>query len=452
MRRKSMRALAAQKLNSTLDWVGDKMDRLASSKVASRLTNSAYGRALTEAKPFTFADNVGWNTPFKKIGASVAQAALNPLLNVNEYAKEAANQSYGVAPRNNRVLAGKGLTAALDLGSVLPIGQGVRAFQKAKAMTAPSTMQRITPFIKGSAMTGAKYGAGWGGGYGLAESLKNNETNWRTLANTAKGAAGGFIGGGVLGWSVPSITSLGKSALHDISAPLFRTQTKDRWLPPNLRAVGDSLPRPGMSIQAVDDPLLSEARKYKSAEEFVSGAGKLKTRYDWDYLDEMQKSKDSGGGYSFSDYGYLSKLAKKFRGKEPSEPFFRAGSIKKSSLGETLDNIYLTDNEALAQQYGNAGKTNVGEYRVLSKKPLDATGTDTLKKILGDRYNELSNSQTLKEKLIKYAKDNGYDSVRFPDSGPDGEGIAGDSLVVWDKNLIKTKSQLTDLWNKAHNK
>lgn len=204
-------------------------------------------------------------------------------------------------------------------------------------------------------------------------------------------------------------------------------------------------------VKPTVDPLTQEAKKYKSAEEFVNNAGKLKTPYDWNYLDEMRAAKNADQPYSHSDYGYLSKLAEKYRGKEPSEPFFRAGNINKSSLGEKLDNIYLTDNEGLAQQYAGGG-SKVGEYRVLSQNPLNATDSEVLKKILGDRYNELPNSPSLKEKLIKYAKDNGYDSVRFPDSGPDGEGIAGHSLVVWDKNLVKTKSQLTEIWNKANGK
>ena len=68
-----------------------------------------------------------------------------------------------------------------------------------------------------------------------------------------------------------------------------------------------------------------------------------------------------------------------------------------------------------------------------------------------DSNSYFANNPDLKDAVIKYAKDNGYDSAMFPDSFPDG-GSGMESLVVWDKNLIKTKSQLIDIWNKANKK
>ena len=180
------------------------------------------------------------------------------------------------------------------------------------------------------------------------------------------------------------------------------------------------------------DPLLEEASKYNSAEEFVTNSTELTYK-------NLQENP-----YSIKAYG------KDFN--EPVE-YYRAGAIKKNG------DIWLTDNQAGAQQYSSAGGgTKVGSYIVNSKKPLIidtaggkyAKGNIDINKILTKEEiaKGYTNNPDIKQKFIDYAKNNGYDAVQFADSFPDGEGGMR-SLVVWDKNKIKTKSQLTDIWNKA---
>lgn len=193
------------------------------------------------------------------------------------------------------------------------------------------------------------------------------------------------------------------------------------------------------------EPLLQEAKKYKSADEFAMDAGSIKDNYDWSYLDEMRANKKKGYAISNSDYNYLSKIEKELRGKE-SKTFWRAGEINKDG------DIWLTPQQSGAEQYASAGGTKVGEYKVLTKNPLVLDSKESIEKVIGrklDSNSYFANNPDLKEKVIKYAKDNGYDSAMFPDSFPDGES-GMQSIVVWDKNLIKTKSQLTDIWNKAN--
>jgi len=182
-----------------------------------------------------------------------------------------------------------------------------------------------------------------------------------------------------------------------------------------------------------DSALINEARKYKSAEEFV----KARTELTYKNLQE-------------NDYS-IKQLGKNF--DEPVE-YFRAGDIRKNG------DIWLTDNEAGAIQYSKAGGgTKVGSYIVESKKPLIidtaggkyANGNIDINKILtkDEIAQGYTNNPTTKQKFIDYAKKNGYDAVQFADSFPDGEGGMR-SLVVWDKSKIKTKSQLTDIWKKAN--
>jgi len=181
------------------------------------------------------------------------------------------------------------------------------------------------------------------------------------------------------------------------------------------------------------DPLLEEAKKYKSAEEFVKAQP---TELNYKNLQENE--------YSIKAYG------KDFN--EPVE-YFRAGQVRKNG------DIWLTDNEAGALQYSKAGGgTKVDSYIVQSKNPLIidtaggkyANGNIDINKILtkDEIAQGYTNNPDIKKKFIDYAKNNGYDAVQFSDSFPDGEGGMR-SLVVWDKNALRTKSQLTDIWNKA---
>lgn len=181
--------------------------------------------------------------------------------------------------------------------------------------------------------------------------------------------------------------------------------------------------------------LEQEAKKYKSAEEFTTNSTELTYK-------NLQENP-----YSIKAYG------KDFN--EPVE-YYRAGAIRKNG------DIWLTDNQAGAQQYSSAGGgTKVGSYIVNSKKPLIidtaggkyAKGNIDINKILTKEEiaKGYTNNPDIKQKFIDYAKNNGYDAVQFADSFPDGEGGMR-SLVVWDKNKIKTKSQLEEIWKKANNK
>ena len=191
------------------------------------------------------------------------------------------------------------------------------------------------------------------------------------------------------------------------------------------------------------EPLAQEARKYKSAEEFVSKVGKIEVGYDWKYLDEMKQSKAEGYAYSHSDFDALSKLEKANRGTGVSETFYRAGEIGKDG------DVWLTPQKSGAEQYAKSGGTKVGEYKVATQNPLNLNDISDIEKIIGKiEGKNFVNNPDLKQKLIDYAKKNGYDSVSFPDSFPDGKG-GMQSLIVFDKSKIYTKSQLTDFYTQA---
>ena len=194
----------------------------------------------------------------------------------------------------------------------------------------------------------------------------------------------------------------------------------------------------------ISKDLATEARKFKSAEEFVEKAGKIEVQYDWKYLDEMKADKAKGLAISQSDFNSLSKLEKEFRGTGRSETFYRAGVIGKNG------DVWLTPSKSGAEQYAKSGGTKVGEYKVLTQRPLILKDNADISKIIKQDISETNfvNDPELKQVVIDYAKKNEYDSVMFPDSFPDGYG-GMDSLVIFDKDITKTKSQLTDIYQKA---
>lgn len=160
----------------------------------------------------------------------------------------------------------------------------------------------------------------------------------------------------------------------------------------------------------------------------------------------MKQRKKEGLGVSKSDFGYLSSLEKKYRDKGISEDFYRAGEIRDGD-------IWLTPNEDGAIQYSKTGGTKVNKYKVLTENPLILRDNKKLEEVVGEFGNNSNfvNNPDLKQKAIEYAKNNGYDSVLIPDSFPDGYG-GMESLIVWDKNKVKTIKELKDIWNKANGK
>lgn len=146
------------------------------------------------------------------------------------------------------------------------------------------------------------------------------------------------------------------------------------------------------------DPLITEARKYKSAEEFIRNQSNAYhgTAKSFDFFDEgkrtIQQGESSKAGFHFT-----------------------------TDVSEAK--IYA--NEAAFTQKV-PGKGEVMSVKLEYKNP---------------KYLQEGQSTAKIERVIQ-AKKEGYDAV-IDDRG---------NIVVFDKSQIKTKSQLTDIWNKAQGK
>ena len=235
---------------------------------------------------------------------------------------------------NGNIYTGKGARQFLartgeNALDVLSMGKG-----KAAVQLGGKFANGAVPFseiLKQSVRQGAKTGGLYGAGYGLTGELQKDQTSARqVLYQALQNGAIGSVFGGIIGGGLPVAGALPGAVRNSLAnrrpgaitkevipphyvpsnetAPFnlktmraypkpgyrvsgtnvagpngTRISPVDKLLPeqvvergrktPTVRdlvgQVREALPRPGMSIQAVDDPLLQEARKYKSAEKFV---------------------------------------------------------------------------------------------------------------------------------------------------------------------------------------
>lgn len=332
------------------------------------------------------------------------------------------------------------------------------------------------PTFTRAVLQGAKTGAFGLGSYTAGEAMQAEKpTLTSVLKETLKGVGMGAIGGaafGALGYGLkknPKITFGKKEAGLDIKgddklqrmrisntnaftpegAKVKDTFLEDRFVQERARGfLGEnkSVQQQALAKNALtttnnrDIALMTEAKKYKTAEDFINNQGKIKVDYDWSYLDQMKAAKAQGKRYSKSDFRELLTLEADKRNL--SETFYRTGRVDKAG------DIWFTNDEWGAKSYAGEGDITK-EYRILTQNPLDVRNSEALKKIVGDTSEEgFGNNPTLKQKVIDYAKKHGYDSVFLPDTSAGGVSSI-DSLVVWDKKLIKTKSQLATIYNRV---
>ena len=159
---------------------------------------------------------------------------------------------------------------------------------------------------------------------------------------------------------------------------------------------GGLVKNPLASVTKLAD-LASEAKKYRSAEEFVKAQPKL-----FRYGSELDLTRGKNKGISFTK----------------------------------------TAQDAMDYQYSVGGKIRPGGK-------LDSAMLDSSAKILKEKdipSGLLDSTEQDYNSLIKYARKNKYDAVEIGN-------IAGENEIrVLNPDKLITKSQLTEIWNKANNK
>lgn len=189
--------------------------------------------------------------------------------------------------------------------------------------------------------------------------------------------------------------------------------------PPVAQVSQLSLPKSIPPKPSVSTALSTEARKYKTAEEFVKAVA--------------DKGDDS---FNYPAVGLKTKtgepiLMRAFHGTNKD---FNKFIIPKDGVRYTGDGVYFTPDKGGATKYGS----KVIESYLDLKNPY-------VMDISGKSIDFQPGSEKIRE-IIK----NGHDSIIVRTGGGGGEDSIINEVVVFDTSSIKTSAQLTDIWKQAH--
>lgn len=162
------------------------------------------------------------------------------------------------------------------------------------------------------------------------------------------------------------------------------------------------------------DDLTAQARKFKTAEEFV----------------RAQPTLYHGTGELFSSPRSMAQLR---RAKSNVEP---------SNIGGSSEFIHVTEDRQLAEGYAKARQSNIRGKPQVKEFFVDG-------KILDKTQDNTFGFQTLErggDRVVNELKEGGYVGVRFIDKDFIGRHVK--TIAILPEN-VKTKSQLTDIFNQA---
>lgn len=202
---------------------------------------------------------------------------------------------------------------------------------------------------------------------------------------------------------------------------------------------GTKSSKPSAGTSGGFDGLMSEAKKYKSAEEFVKaqgtpvyhGGSKKRTFQDYKVnageYGLTQRTDSPLGIYFAEDSG----IAQSF-GKE-----IMAGRVKSSKI---------LDVSAIDNPYDALNKLGFTDEEI-NAFPFDVS-EQSYKRYWGSQYNHIEQALKRSPEKLKRLKEQ-YDGIRFLDKTGSTQHP---TIVVFDPKKVLTDSQLTDIWKKANKK
>jgi len=243
--------------------------------------------------------------------------------------------------------------------------------------------------------------------------------------------------------------------------------------------------------------LLEEARKYKSAEEFVKAKVNsyhgTNTEFDKFNLENIGKGEGTdafgnntnilGDGIYLSDNKQIADVYAQGRVKKDfitgykdtgilgtPEPIYKEGIddiVKKNKRiiesyvdGELLDAKTYKVNDELKEliskeiQKDGFSKANADKFTNQAidfyrnnKKNISGAETGEFMYVL-DKTIGVNNKEGLNA-VNKYLASKGYSGIKYP-SDLRYEGVQGNNYFIFDTNKIKTSKELTDIWNQAN--
>ena len=198
-------------------------------------------------------------------------------------------------------------------------------------------------------------------------------------------------------------------------------------------------PKLGLSIEDVSkknlNNLAQEARKYKTAEEFVRGQPTLYhgTTENFDTF-KLQGGKNLGPDAIFvspqkSVADYYAQGIGKNGVSQAKEAYITSGKIFDYKNPKDVENLWSS--------LSKKTKDEIMGFETTDYVSMDKIRNDIIK----GRYDILE-----KPVVQDTIKKLGYDGFHIRDY------TGGDATGIFNPDILKTKSQLTDIWNKAHGK
>ena len=174
------------------------------------------------------------------------------------------------------------------------------------------------------------------------------------------------------------------------------------------------------NLSPYQDKLMQEARKYKSADEFVKAQGE--TVYRGGKPLDISKINEEGLPVTFDN-----KVAEQFARSKNQFAESPAGQIMGYQKGK-----------------------NIVESYQLSRTAKIATRSDIPDSVFNayKESNPLTKADIAEPIITKWAKENGFDAIDFRTLGKTSAKEA--EIKVLNPDILKTKYQLTDIWNKSN--
>lgn len=281
---------------------------------------------------------------------------------------------------------------------------------KLRGINQENRIKAIRALLKEGAKT-SNFGTGGGLGSAVAKSV-------------AKAERSAYTGGMETAIEKPTVQQLRNAAANLGKSPTV----------PNMRSAASNLgrktalPVPKVVREAANpktaDPLLSEARKYKSVEDFMDS---LNINYE-----------DSGWrGPKDQNADNLRSLfsGKVFHGTNASDNILASGYKKDKYFNS---GAYFSDTPDRAIEYmkQNRGTGKGSDVLINDLKNLK------IKQGEGEIVRSISKANTGMEEYVASLKKQGYDGVK------DAYG----ETLVWNTNKIKTPERLTDIWRRSQSK
>ena len=423
-----------------------------------------------DVKSFAGAAGSGFKTMDFSEGDKIRQQGLDLGIfgNVKPVGGDINNQTFGGLAGNVAGLAGN---AALDVATL-----GSDSLAKA---VGESTLKQVGNI--------AAKNAGIGAGYGLASSVENGDNWLDTLLHTVEGAAVGGIAGPALHYAIPAVAKtvggvasdvIDKGVLGGLESTANKKEIKDLIAKKGKGLGKNTSLKDELTIP--ENSLISEAKKYKSAEEFVKAQGQTLYHGTPLNISELKNTRlgennyGRGGVFLTPDKqeaftyggGYLTPDKTNARVLEvyvnPS------AKIKEIDGKKLFNNENVRDNQIAplvrkAEQEGYDGVVIRNTWTTSKTKNLYSRKVELeslrRSKVFSDIEEMVLTDKTIKNgkdyeikynNLVKESADATKITNRIKEIEKQISELDQRHIVIFNDNVLKTKSQLEDIWNKAN--